>query len=281
MRSSVWITILAGAVAINAGCIGRMVTPTVTVAEAKTTTVAKQERAPKVTAAEAPAVAVAKQEPAAKVEAPGKDVLAFDNFDGKLSLKWDIKNLDPTHYSLTKKPGTLTITTQVGSFGHAGTDYKNVFLVDCPAAPAGKDLQVTVRVVDFKPVGDWTQVGLVFWNDEDNHLKWDLEWSSRRTLMVISETRGEWTLQQGYNAPDDTGDLWLRVIKHADRYTLQASADGKSFTTCGDKTWGDGNVKMVGIYAKNGTGSQAPEVDASFKLFEVRAIPAQPAAATP
>jgi len=300
MRSRIWTLMVAGALAINAGCARRVATATVTVASAPTVAVAKQEpvtrattaEAPRVavakqepvtkaTTAEAPRVAVAKQDPAAKVESPGNDVLAFDNFDGKLNLKWDIKNPDPTHYSLTKKAGTLTITSQAGGFGHAGTDHKNVFLVDCPAAPAGKDLQVTTRVVEFKPTGNWSQAGVLFWNDEDNYLKLDLEWSSRRTLMAIGETKSEWAFQQGYDAPEDTGDLWLRVIKHNDRYTFQASADGKSFTTCGNKTWADGNVKMVGIYAKNGPGSEAPEVDASFKLFEVRAIPAQSAAATP
>ena len=281
MRSRVWTIMVAGALAINAGCARKVATATVTSASAPTVALAKQEPVTRATTAEAPRAAVAKQEPAAKVEAPGKDVLAFDNFDGKLNLKWDIKNPDPAHYSLTKKAGALTITSQVGGFGHAGTDHKNVFLIGCPAAPAGKDLQVTARVVDFKPTGNWSQAGVLFWNDEDNYLKFDLEWSSRRTLMAIGETKSEWTFQQGYDAPEDTGDLWLRVIKHNDRYTFQASADGKSFTTCGDKTWGDGNVKMVGIYAKNGPGSEAPEVDASFKLFEVKAVSAQSAAATP
>ena len=218
--------------------------------------------------------AVAVQQAAAARAAQEKDVLASDNFDGKLNLKWEIKNPDPTHYSLTKKPGTLTITTQPGGFSRGGTDYKNLFLVDCPTPPAGKDLQVTVCAVGFKPQGDWNQVGLAFWNDEDNYLKWDLEWSTRRVLMTIGETNSEWSFQQGYDPPEDTGELWLRMIKHGNRYTLQASNDGKAFKTCGEQTWADGNVKKIGIFAKNGPNSQAPEVDASFKLFEVKAVPA-------
>jgi len=256
MKNSVWVAMVTGVVILCAGCATQREVATVFVA-------AKQD------------VAVAKQEAVAAVQALDKDVLAFDGFDGKLGLTWEIKNPDPTHYSLTKKPGTLTITSQVGGFGHAGTDYKNLFFIDCPTVPAGKDLQATARVVNFKPTGNWSQAGLLFWNDEDNCLKWDLEWSARRMLMAIGETKSEWSFQQGYDAPEDTGDLWLRVIKHADRYTFQTSADGKSFTTCGDKTWGDGNVKEIGIYAKNGPGSEASEVDASFDSFELRAVPAQ------
>jgi hypothetical protein len=34
--------------------------------------------------------------------------------------------------------------------------------------------------------------------------------------------------------------------------------------------WGDGSVKKAGILAKNGPGSEAPEIDVSFDFFEVR-----------
>lgn len=254
MRAKVWLAVSTGALILCSGCMGKWTGET---SPPEVATVAAVETAPVV-----------------KAPAKDADVLAFDDFNGKMDLKWEILNPDPTHYSLTKKPGALTITSQVGGFGHAGTDYKNVFLVDCPTAPAGKDLQVTACVADFKPVGDWNQVGVVFWNDADNCLKLDLEWSGRRTLMAIGETKGEWSFQQAYEAPEDTGKIWLRVIKHNDRYIFLASADGKSFNTCGDKTWGDGNVKKVGVYAKNGPGSQAPEVDASIESFEVRVVPA-------
>ena len=60
--------------------------------------------------------------------------LAFDGFDDQLSLDWEIRNHDPSHVSLEKKPGTLTVTTQEGGFYRLNTDCKNLFLVECPAA---------------------------------------------------------------------------------------------------------------------------------------------------
>ncbi len=58
-----------------------------------------------------------------KAEAAG-DKFAFqalDAFDGKLGLNWKPVRPDPTHVSLTKTPGALTITTQRGSIHGAET----------------------------------------------------------------------------------------------------------------------------------------------------------------
>ena len=42
-----------------------------------------------------------------------------DAFDGKTSLDWKILRADPSHASLTQRPGFLTLTTQFGSI-HRG-----------------------------------------------------------------------------------------------------------------------------------------------------------------
>ena len=60
-------------------------------------------------------------------------ILAFDGFDGKFGLDWKILNPDPSHYSLSKNPGMLTITTQEGAFARSSANYKNLFLISCPA----------------------------------------------------------------------------------------------------------------------------------------------------
>ncbi len=66
--------------------------------------------------------------------------LAFDDFDGKLGLNWQPVRHAPTHLSLLKNPGKLTITTQRGSihgeeqkdaFGE-GIQAKNIMLIDNP-----------------------------------------------------------------------------------------------------------------------------------------------------
>ena len=262
MKGKVWLAVLLVALVAAGGCARR----------AKQVQLAAQLQEKATVTQEKATVA---QEKAAVAAAQDKstDVPAFDDFNGKLGLKWDIVHPDPTHYSLTKKPGHLTITTQAGGFAQGSTDYKNLFLIDCPSAP-GKDLQVTIGVSDFKPQGDYNQVGLVFWNDEDNYIKWDYEWSGKRVLNAIGEVNGQWPRHKVFDPPAESEKLWLRAIKHGNRYVFEASTDGKTFTRAGDDEWGDGSVKKVGFYAKNGPGSQAPEIDATFESFEVKAVPA-------
>jgi hypothetical protein len=69
--------------------------------------------------------------------------------------------------------------------------------------------------------------------------------------------------------------IWLRVRKSGNWYTFSSSLDGKSFNERGAYAWGDGLVKRVGILATNGLPSKAPEIDASFDFFEVKAAPAK------
>ena len=95
------------------------------------------------------------------------EILAFDDFDGKLGLKWEIVNPNASNYSLSKKPGSLTITTKKGHFSKSNTNYENVFLIDRPASE-GQDFQVTTCIASFIPEALWNQAGIVCWEDEDN-----------------------------------------------------------------------------------------------------------------
>ena len=56
----------------------------------------------------------------------------FEEFDGKLTLDWKQIRPAPTHQSLTKSPGKLTITTQYGSIHRTGRPEpaKNLFLIE-------------------------------------------------------------------------------------------------------------------------------------------------------
>lgn len=230
--------------------------------------------------------------------AAGKEdgtVVAYDDFDGKLNLNWNILHVDPTHWSLSKKPGTLTITTQDGTFHRGRTDYKNLFLIDCPTA-WGEDFQVTTCILSFNPVAEWNQAGLIFWNDEENYLKLVYEWSlgplvpeieAQRVFTVGAETKGG-VLHAWFRADQQLENVWLRVIKRGNEYTFHISPDGKSFvpvqSPLRDRSglfdgavvkWGDGTVKRVGIFANNGSSTDAPQIDASFDFFEVKGLPAR------
>ncbi len=214
--------------------------------------------------------------PEGQAEAPQEQeprVLAFDSFDGKLDLSWKILNADSSHYSLSKNPGTLTITTQEGGFARASTNYKNLFLIDCPEG-ASTAFQITTRVTSFVPEASWNQAGLIFYNNDDNYLKWDYERTSGQPAVftVGQETAGD-LVTAYFGAPPGLKEVWLKVIKRGNRYAVAVSSDGRLFFPQGTYTWGDGAVKSVGLFAKNGPDSQAPEIDASFDFFEIRSAP--------
>lgn len=215
----------------------------------------------------------------------------FDDFTGSLGFGWDILNSDPSHWSLSKVPGALTITTQDGTFVRARRDYRNVFLTPCPAAP-GQDFQVTTCLLSFAPFAIWNQAGLLLWNSDDHYLKFNYEFCNDplgsqyalriHTLALEQDGSPAYTW---YLAEQNPEKLWLRIVKRGAFCELFTSTDGQSFApptvlaSDGGPAdnrvyWGDAPVSCVGLYAENGSAMDAPAVDASFDFFEVQALPA-------
>jgi len=209
--------------------------------------------------------------------------LAYDGFEGGLSLGWDILKPDPSHFSLSNNQGTLTITSQHGDL-HSG-DYENLFLVDCPVA-SRQDFQLTTCLLGVRLLADFHQAGLICYNDDDNWLKLVYGWNhttGRPSFNVGAETGGH--LVNVYFRASPVGEqVWLRIIKRGNRYTLYTSPDGDSFIPMspmvwpltgvfqGCAVWGDGTVRRLGLFANSGSGPPAPEIDASFDFFEVRSL---------
>ncbi|MBP7937725.1 MAG: tetratricopeptide repeat protein [Phycisphaerae bacterium] len=203
-----------------------------------------------------------------------KSKLAFDGFDGKLSLPWEIRNHDPSHVSLEKKPGMLTVTTQHGEFERNRDDYKNLFFIECPAKE-GEDFEVTTCLAGFKPAGPLQQVKLVCFDDEDNWVRCGYYMSAVAGQAVFhqqAETGGVVRATM-VNAEKAYERLWLRVTKRGNVYLTAYSADGEAYRAVTAMAWGDGSPEHIGLIALSGFGSRlphpAPEVDASFDFFEV------------
>lgn len=206
-------------------------------------------------------------------------LVAFDDFNDELSLEWTPVRHDPTHVSTTKRPGTLTITTQRGSIhGKESEDLtsegrraKNLFLVDNPVPPEHA-FQVTTKLVGFSPKMKWQQAGLIFYDDDDNYAKWDLEFShtGQCVLTFLHEQDGtsRMTLTPVTVPPSE---LWLRLTKMGGWYEVASSTDGKSFEQHAVHAVDGLGPQCIGIYAKNGGDATAEEIDASFEFFEIRA----------
>jgi beta-lactamase regulating signal transducer with metallopeptidase domain/regulation of enolase protein 1 (concanavalin A-like superfamily) len=205
------------------------------------------------------------------------EVFAFDDFDGRLGLNWDILHIDQSHYSLTGKPGTLTITTQNGHFKEANANYKNVFLINTPLSE-DRDFQVTTCLSDFKPLEAYNQAGLICWDDEDNYLEWVYQQMKTRGLTFNAGVEANGPTRYTYiPAGGPFQKLWLRLTKRGSNYECSSSVDGKSFTVQTVQNWGDGSPKKIGLFAIKGSLTQPPDVDASFEFFEVAAVSSQTA----
>jgi tetratricopeptide (TPR) repeat protein len=216
------------------------------------------------------------------------NVMAYDDFDGSLSLDWRIAHPDHSHISLSKNPGTLTIATQGGDMASHYTDYRNVLLVDCPAA-AAQDFQLTTCVSSFPLQAEWNQAGLICHNGDDDYLTFTLQWSSLYggpVFCVCVESGGQ-PAYTTFLSLQQSEKVWLRVTKRRNRYTFSTSHDSGTFILRNHPeseftgrfqrgiAWGDGSVRRVGLLAINGSGSTAPEIDALFDFFEVRSLDAE------
>ena len=197
----------------------------------------------------------------------------FDGFDGKLALDWKQIRAAPTHQSLTKSPGKLTITTQYGSIHRTGRPQlaKNLFLIDIPERDQA-DFVVTTILDGFRPQMPYNQAGLLIYKDDDNYLKFTCEFSSAGVPIfnTILEQGGE-SVITNIRVPFDLERLSLRVIRRDKIYECSSSNDGENFTASADFTWDD-SPRQIGILAKNGGRQDAREVDARFDSFEFRAL---------
>jgi regulation of enolase protein 1 (concanavalin A-like superfamily) len=209
-----------------------------------------------------------------------------DEFDGKLTLDWKVVRADPTHVSLKKVPGCLVITTQRGTIHgkekedafSQGTQAKNIHLIDIPLGK-DEDWAATTCVRDFLPDTIYQQAGMIVYDGDDDYLKWGYEYDGGKPagqqFVLVAETDGNPVHDRPEKTESGLKKYWLRITKRGDKYEYAWSKDGTEWMTGGERQWGNGSPKRVGIIAKNGGNKDAPEIDAAYEFFELRAV--QPA----
>ena len=207
-------------------------------------------------------------------------VAAFDGFDGRLDLPWKPIRHDPTHVSLDKHPGKLTIITQRGSihgdekhdeYG-GGVQAKNIFVIDNPFS-SGEDFAMTTCVENFTPQIPYQQAGLICYDDDDNYLKCGYEFcwpkGAGHTFTCVREIAAESNFDVADAKPGIT-KYWLRIIKRGNKYQYAYSYDGEDYVTVGEQAWGDGKPKKLGLLAKNGGNPDASELECQFDFFQLQ-----------
>ena len=221
---------------------------------------------------------------------PQQNPVLFDDFDGKLSLYWNVMGVDPAHWSLDKVPGSLTITTEDGTFTRQYTGYKNIFVIDFPG-DGSEDFQVTTCVSHYNPHDLWNRAGLVLWNDKRNNFLFVYEYgegpppnNARKLLFTVAREINDSSLHGWYETEQVHQKMWLRIVKRDNLYILSHSTDGEYYKPmkviqparlAKDTTVPCLNepLKYIGIFADNGTALGAAQVDASFEFFELKILP--------
>ena len=135
---------------------------------------------------------------------------------------------------------------------------------------------MTTSISSFTPTVAYQQAALIFYDDDDNYLKWSYEYNSRKgghqTICLVQETDAK-VEHTHVDIDASPKRIWLRLTRHGSEYEFASSTDGKTFTVHGQKEWGTGQPTSLGILAKNGGPAGVPEIDACFDFFEVRALP--------
>ncbi|MDA7978216.1 MAG: DUF1349 domain-containing protein [Pirellulales bacterium] len=195
-----------------------------------------------------------------------------DEFSGATCLPWTVVRPLQGSVSLTEYPGQLSIQTEVGSIWGKKRDDElaklapNLHVLANPAK-SHDSWQLTTELVEFSPKGQFHQAGLLIYQDDDNYIKFVIQYNTRvkANLGFSYERDGQakanrsiFDLKQPH--------VWLRVQRHAEVYQAFVSYDGEQFTPVGEISW-SGQPSHVGLIAKQGDNFLLEKIAARFNFF--------------
>ena len=184
-----------------------------------------------------------------------------DEFNNStLDSAWSWVREDSANWSLIARSGYLRIVCQSGELYGTNNNAKNLLL---RTAPAG-DWTMTARM-EFSPVSNYQQAGLLVYKDDDNYLKLSRAYSGGQCISGAKEIGGAYTQQ----LPSlSATSLDLKITKAGTTYTMYYSSDGGSnWTQVAQYTGVDfGSSFKVGLGDFGGPAG----VNADFDWFDIR-----------
>lgn len=183
-----------------------------------------------------------------------------DEFQGPaLDKRWTWAREDPTHWSLSARPGFLRITTQTGGIFGATEKQKNILLMP---APKGDFRIVTKCTID--PKENFQYAGLMVYQGRKNYIQINRAFTDGNSINFDIETGGT-PINKRVMISATT--VYLRITKHGNTYTGDYSLDGEAWTEVGK-----GTAKLtktrVGICAANNLPGK-PHIPADFDFFKL------------
>jgi beta-xylosidase len=183
-----------------------------------------------------------------------------DDFQGPaLDQRWSWSREDPTHWSLSARPGHLRIITQTGGMYETTEKQKNLLLMP---APKGDFRIVTKCSID--PTENFQYAGLMVYQGRNNYVQMNRAFTDGNSFNFDIETGGA---PINKRVPASAATFYLRITKQGDTYTGDFSLDGEAWTTVGQGTASLADSK-VGICAANNLPSK-PQIPADFDFFQL------------
>lgn len=188
----------------------------------------------------------------------GMTVVWTDDFNGPtLDQRWTWSREDPTHWSLSERPGWLRITTQNGGVYETNEKQKNVLLMP---APRGNFRIVTKATID--PTQNYQYAGLMVYDGRNNYVQINRAFTDGNSFNFDVETRG---VPINKRVPASETTFYLRITKRGNTYTGDYSLDGQTWTTVG-KGIASLQDARIGICASNNLPGK-PQIPADFDFF--------------
>lgn len=178
---------------------------------------------------------------------------------------------DPTHWSLTERPGFLRITTQQGGLFYASNNARNLLVQDAPAG----DFEIRTRII-FTPTENFQMAGLLVYQDDDNFLMLSRAYCGISPPTCVGNGIYFDLEEQGTSVGDDftmsttvLGEAHLLLVRRGNVYTGYFSEDGEEWAIVGEHMVGPGfTPTKIGL--ATGDGNQgASEIPADFDFFSL------------
>ena len=198
-----------------------------------------------------------------------------DEFNGSdVGPQWTWVRQDPS--AETVSGGALNLTAQTGDLNAGTNTAKNLLL-----QPALGDWAAETKMaLNVAPHTNNQQAGLIVYQDDDDYLKLDWEYTGGAAQLV--ETSEDFSFTP--NAPETAAfptvlkslptsgvvpgtTLWLKVVKSGQRYQSYYSTDGSSWTPFYEVGHSLSNVK-VGLFSYNRAGTST-DLTTAFDYFRV------------
>ncbi|MGB8492267.1 MAG: glycoside hydrolase family 3 C-terminal domain-containing protein, partial [Bacteroidales bacterium] len=170
-----------------------------------------------------------------------------DEFNsGTLGKQWTWVRENPANWSLSKKAGSLVITSANGDIASKNNNAENILLQS-----ANTDWTIESKVVySRKPSGFSQNGGILAYQDDDNYVKLVYRSGGRRggfggfgrpgvqtgSVELVTEQDGYQSSAAMLSMEDiikDNNTLYLRLEKNGSHYTASCSSDGRTFKTVG------------------------------------------------